>query len=457
MPIHRVLIAAHHYPPRRVGGAELFAQRLAQWLVTQGIEVQVICIEDVARGDATRIHWQDEPDGPVRVQRLNLTLAPGDDLRLWFDSPLLRERCDALLNEWQPELVHLVSGYLIGTAPLEAARSRNIPTVVTLNDFWFLCPTIQLLRGDGSLCAGPEPLECARCLYDERRAFRLIDQRAPNVMRAFWKTLETQPRLGAQFDLPQRLETLRRREQTLAAALHRTDAVMVFTNFAREMFVSNGVNADKIIVKPYGIKWDEFEPVTARRPNPGVIRFGYLGQVTPIKGVDTVMRAFLQVQRANRSPKRLELAIHGNLNAQPSYVRELRKLASESAEIELCGAFEHRRALQLINELDVVVVPSQWYENSPRVVWESFAAGRPVLGTRVGGIAELVQDGVNGLLFERSVDDLARVMQRIVDEPGLLSRLTGNIPTLPTFEMDMRDVMGVYTRVAESRAAERAQ
>ena len=454
MSLQRVLLAVHHYPPRRVGGAELLTQRLAQWLTRHGISVRVVCVENVERGSATEVRARDEMDGAVQVRRLDLVLAPEKRLPLWYDEATLRAQFDTLCAQWQPDVVHVVSGYLMGTAPLDAARAHNIPSVVSLTDFWFLCPTIQLLRGDGSLCKGPEAIECARCLFDERRVFRTIDQRAPNVMRAFWKTASAQNWLGNAFDLPPMLSALEARYHTLIRALNQADAIISLTRFLAELHIANGVLREKFFIKPDCIEPTDFDATEFHPTRTDETHFGYLGQITPIKGIDVLLRAFLQVQA--RASKPVHLHLYGNLNAEPSYARELQRLAKNASNITFHGAYEHRRALALMNEMDALVVPSLWYENSPRVIFEAFAAKRPVIGTRVGGIGEVIQDEQNGLLFERgNVEDLARVMLRVVNEPALVKQLAANISPPRTLDEDMRDVLRVYERVRTHIASEK--
>lgn len=446
MPLDRILITVHHYPPRRVGGAELVARRLAQWLAGRGVEVRVVCIENLARGPVTRLEYVDEFDQAVRVRRIDLTIAESTDLALWHDSPILCAHLDELLTEWRPRIVHAMSGYLMGTAPLYAARAHLLPTVVTLPDFWFLCPTIQLLRGDGSLCGGPEPMECARCLYDERRLFRTVDQRAPELMRAFWRLAANQSWLGAPLALSQRLDNLNARAKTLVPALNLCDAIVSPTRFVADIHIANGVNPNKLAIKPLCLDLENLLPAGPRQSDAKIVRFGYLGQITPVKGVHLLLSAFLHAERAANRP--IHLDIHGKANAAPSYMTRLELLASQSAHIKFHGAYDANRALQLLDDLDVVIVPSLWYENSPLVILEAFAAKRPVIGTRVGGIAEVVRDDVNGLLFERgNVDDLARLLVRVTNDPLLLPRLAQNIPPPRTMEEDMRDMMAIYDRV----------
>lgn len=449
MPLERILLTVHHYPPRRVGGAELLVYRLAHWLSQQGIEVRVVCIENLTRGPETKIEYADEDDGPVRVRRIDLTIAVGTDLALWHNSPVLCAQLDELLTAWRPQLVHAMGGYLMGTAPLYAARNHGLPTVVTLPDFWFLCPTIQLLRGDGSLCSGPQELECARCLYDERRIFRTIDQHAPDLMRAFWHTAGGNPWLGSPLGLPQRLDELKVRRETLIPALNASSVIVAPTHFLADLYIANGVNPEKIRIKPYAL--DSSSPLLPEigRKKGKEVRFGFIGQVTPIKGVHLLLQAFLKAKRSIAKPMRLD--IYGKVNAPSSYMNELKRLAAESPNITMHGEYAQSDTMKLLDELDVVVVPSLWYENSPLVILEAFLAKRPVIGTRVGGIAEVVRDDVNGLLFERgNVDDLARVLLRVVDEPELLSQLTANIPPPRTVAQDMSEMMAIYDQVLAS-------
>ncbi len=442
----RVLIAVHHYPPRRVGGAELLARRQARWLAQQGIETRVVCVETLAFG-SPRVTWDDEELDEIPVRRLHLQYPdPMSLLRAAFQEETLTQHFREIISAWQPDLVHLISGYLLGTAPLNAARALHIPTVVTLTDFWFLCPTIQLLKGDGTLCQGPEPLECARCLYDRRRIFRAVDERAPRVMKAFWRAAERHVWLGKPFDLPPLLDALKTRRVELMRALNETDAILAVTNFLAEMYEKNGLDSGNLIVKPNGLELETFDPFTPRAPSDEIV-FGYMGQIAPIKGVAILLRAFRIAQNANPT-KKLRLMIFGRVNAEASYAEKLEKLARGNPAIIFVGAYEHARALALLAGMDALVVPSTWHENAPIVIQEAFAARTPVIGSDVGGIAEWVKHGTNGLLFARGeANDLARTMQRIIDEPNLIEQLRRNFPTTRTYHQDMQELMGAYQRV----------
>lgn len=442
----RVLIAVHHYPPNRMGGAELLAQRQARWLQAHGVETRVVCVETVSFG-APGVTWQDSILDDIPVRRLHMQYRDTTTaLRAAFEDTSLAEIFDNIISDWQPDIVHLVSGYLLGTAPLRAAQVHDVPTVLTLTDFWFLCPTIQLLKGDGSLCKGPETIECIRCLQDNRRLVRTLDQRMPRLVQSFWQTAAAHPSLGDRFGVAALVDALNSRQDALMRALERVDAILAVTNFLADMYRKNGLTSPKMSVKPNGLDMDKFATYPPRLQSDEIV-FGYMGQISPIKGVDVLLRAFHRVRTENPG-RSLQLRIYGKWNAESGYAKKLEALARGDSAVVFAGTYEHTRALELLSRMDALIVPSVWYENAPIVIQEAFAAGTPVIGTNVGGISELVKHDVNGLLFARGdAADLARNMQRIIVEPELVKRLAANIPPVRAYQQDMDELMDVYARV----------
>src|SRR5207244_2552263 len=132
------------------------------------------------------------------------------------------------------------------------------------------------------------------------------------------------------------------------------------------------------------------------------------------------------------------LWLHGTgLDRQSDeYRREFDELMAEMPEnAVLVGRYGPDDLPQLMSEVDYVVVPSLWWENSPRVIQEAFAYGRPVICSGIGGMAEKVADGVNGLHFR--VGDpvsLAGTIRKAV-EPGTWEKLSGNFPPLHTMDL----------------------
>ena len=144
------------------------------------------------------------------------------------------------------------------------------------------------------------------------------------------------------------------------------------------------------------------------------------------KGPAVLLEAFNRLPRGAAS---LTLyGPHAAYHGDESYRARLESFLS-NPDVRLAGQVGHRSAPQALSEIDVLVVPSIWPENSPLVIREAFLAGVPVVASRIGGIPEIVEDGVNGFLFgPGDVPDLHRLMLRLIETPSLLAGLSGNCP-----------------------------
>ena len=172
----KVVLAIHHFPPRFDAGAEQYAYRIAQALHRRGYEVDVVCIESITEGSLVP-NCRTETYEDLTVHRLTFDVRQAPNQFEWsFRNPELGRWFDAFLARTRPDVVHVNSGYLLGGTVPEAAFSRGLPTVLTLHDYWFVCPIITLLRQDGKICEGPvPPAACVWCSLSRRRRFRWPD------------------------------------------------------------------------------------------------------------------------------------------------------------------------------------------------------------------------------------------------------------------------------------------
>jgi glycosyltransferase involved in cell wall biosynthesis len=440
----KILLAVPHFLPHRTGGAEHIACETARWLIRRGHSVRLVCIDRVERDDGPdRVESVVDAYEGIPVLRLALrsrTLAEQPGLRA--DVPELTRFFERVLREDRPDLVHLLSGYLLGAPLLAAAGKTAIPVVVTLLDFWFVCPTLHLVRGDGTLCFGPEPIECARCIFDAQRRYRVPDRLVPSLVRGFLRAAREIPAMGRTLGLFETLESLEARRKHLASLLETARAIVSRTSFVADRHRDNGIRSAITVISPVSSTGS----VNERSGMPARVRFGFLGQLSPAKGVHLLLRAFAGV----RAPAGgVTLSVHGAPNASARYLRRIERMAGRDGRVRLSGRYDRSQLESLLREIDVLVVPSTWHENAPLVVVEAFSAGRPVIGSDVGGIAELVQHEKNGLLFRREdAGDLRHQMQRIVDDPALLQKLRGGIPRVLAFGDEMTRLMELYTSPA---------
>jgi hypothetical protein len=148
------------------------------------------------------------------------------------------------------------------------------------------------------------------------------------------------------------------------------------------------------------------------------VRFGFVGSLVWYKGGEVLLQALRLL-----SGKRAVLHVHGDFqpDADPHHAR-LRELAGPNVRFH--GRFDNARLSEVYAEIDVLVVPSIWFENSPITIHEAFLTHTPVVASDIGGMLEYVRDGVDGLHFRAGdAQDLARVLNRFVDEPGLVQQL----------------------------------
>ena len=436
----RILLAVHHLPPRYRGGAEGVTLRLARSLSARGHEVQLVAVEHIDRGPRDAAEWVDESVDGVDIRRLSFDLAGAPHADRWeYDNPWVGAALQELIRQRRPDVFHLVSGYLMTGSALHVAHDEGIPSIVTLTDYWFLCRRITMLRSDGALSTLPiDPATCAQCLGEERRRFRIPGKLAPGLMRAYWATRH--PSLGA----------LRARNEFLAEALQGVDALISPSQFLRTMYRQAGITSGDFVVIPHGPELAQLEPGRLNKTESPHLRVGYMGQIAWHKGIHVLIEA---VRRLRGAP--LSLRIYGDPGHFPTYAHHLVEISRRDARITMAGAYRGQAALPaILRDLDVVVVPSVWYENCPNVILEAFAHRTPVIATNLGGMAEMVSHGRSGLLFKTGdAADLAAQLSRLLSEPGLLLALRDGVPAVKTFAEEVIEVEAVYRRIVKARAA----
>ncbi len=436
----RIVLPVHHFLPRYTAGAELYTYRLARWLQRHGRLVEVVAVESVEHETTGELRVVSDTCDGIPVHRLHFNLEAGE--HSWeYDNRLIGEWFARYLEHTRPDLVHFQAGYLIGIAPLRAAVAAGVPTVLTLHDYWFICPRFTLLRGDGALCRAvpDDPAGCAWCLQLDRRRFRVPEQMTGGMLGRV--------ALRSGFD-PGRAHIAARRN-TVLPALTWPDAVIAPSRFLADQ-VRAFVPSERLHISRPGL---DLAPFThrLRRNDDDVIRIGFIGQIAPHKGVHLLIAAFQQLQARSG---RIELHIYGGLTANPAYVTRLRRLAGSDPRIRFHGRIDNAAVPATLAALDVAVVPSTWYENSPLSILEAHAAGTPVITAALGGMAELVRDGVDGLHFQpNDVRDLRRVLQRLIDEPDLLPRLRSGIQQPRSIDDEMAQILAIYDDVIARHAA----
>jgi len=182
----------------------------------------------------------------------------------------------------------------------------------------------------------------------------------------------------------------------------------------------------------------------ARRDQPrGPVRFGYIGALHPQKGIELLLEAFRDLG------DRASLHIFGSAFGSPisqSFWQRVRNRAD--ASVIFHGAYDNENVGAILADLDVIVVPSLWFENSPLTIQEAFIARVPVITADAGGMAELVRNQIDGLTFRLGdASDLRDKLVRVIEHPEILDRLRSGIPPVPGIEAHARDLLARYRQL----------
>lgn len=442
----KIVISVHHFPPDRIGGAELRAFDMAMWLTQMGHEVRIVTVRNLENDEQSGIRWSDEEYRGIHVRRLTLVLQTKETMRFvsLYDNSLIEKNLREYLETFQPDVFHMISGYLLGAGAVKAARSLGIPVTITLTDFWFICPRINMLKPDGSISNKDEfnPETCARCLLSEKRRFRLVHSLLSSPKASDLRQW-IEHRLVSQKDVDALAEQVQQRYVTLMDILDSADSLIFPSRYLMRICETRGVAPEKMAYIPHGIHTIDEVHKTAATKAP--IRVGYLGQIEHHKGVHLLVEAFLK----SASEQDMRLYVFGSASSNSDYHHKIDQLARQDGRIELRGGYSISEIPDILSELDVVVIPSLWNEIGPLVLFEALRSKVPVIASNIPNMSYEIQDGINGLLFEVGNEHaLADILSMLAEHPEKLDEMSRNIQPVRTLEEEMEEIQQVYRQIA---------
>ena len=361
----KILYISTLYTPNLVGGAERVVQSIAEDMAVAGHEVVVLS----ATSQKSTVSWVNG----VKVYYINLknvywpygeksNAAAAKALWHAFDTynPWMTREVARILRVERPDLVH--THHIAGFSCLiwRAAKQLGLPLVHTLHDYYLLCPRCTMFR-DGRNCR-TQCLQCQLYARPRKKPTNLVDI----VVGVSSAILRRHLEFGY-FD----------------ATSQRT-----------------------VIYNAYPLA-----SATLGSDPPSVpIQFGFLGRLDPTKGLEVLLEA---VRRLPQGRWRLKVGGRGPASYE-SYLRAKYKML----EVDFVG---YVNPDSFLPKIDVLVVPSVWQEPAGRVIMEAYAHGIAVVGARIGGIPELIEEDGTGLLFTPgNSDDLARQMRKFTDHPTII-------------------------------------
>ncbi|MEK1888352.1 MAG: glycosyltransferase family 4 protein [Phyllobacterium sp.] len=417
----RVLVVSHAHPSISLGGAEIASYNLHKGLNTlPGVQSVYLAraghpiprhgttaLMSLRRSSDEILFHADEYD------HFYLSNNNTDEIR----RDLLR-----FVGDLNPHVVHFHHVLGLGLEALYAIREALPDTaiLVTFHEFLSICHNHgQMVKaGSAKLCNEASPIDCHGCFPDIPPARFL------------------------------------KRERFVRGMLELADAFVSPSMFLARKYAEWGLDPEKLSVIENGIFIDGVTPpreLTGPKPRRG--RFAYFGQMTPFKGVDVLIDAVSRVPEDVWGEDSRLMIFGGNLEKQPrDFQDRMEKLIEDAGtRVRFYGAYQNSEMPRLMQSVDWVVMPSVWWENSPIVIQEALHHRRPIICSNIGGMAEKVRDGEDGLHFRvRSAEDLADRFTEVLSDQTIWNRLHHSIRQ-PTNHIECAEAhLALYERLLKS-------
>lgn len=430
----RVLIVCHNHPDIYPGGAEGYAFQVYRQLRESGaVEPFFLARHGSTASRKVQSHFGTPFSSIGEDGHQYLAYSEADDFDFLLHSlrnkELLTTHYRDFLQAIRPDVVHFQHSHFLGHDMIRETRNSlpDVPIIYSLHEYLSLCyrDGVMVRTTDEQPCMESSPRRCNECF--------------PSIS-------------------PQEFFM---RKRFLQSHFQEVDQFLAPSRFLMDRYVEWGIPVEKIRYHDQGSpRWSLIPDQNGGRLNRN--RFAFFGQVHPYKGIDVLLRAVKLLiegvqQDAPAAFNEAHVWVHGaNLDLQTTeFQKEVGELLQEtSGRVTWAGRYEETDIPRLMHDVDWVVVPSRWWENSPRVIQEAFQFGRPVICSGMGALAEKVKHEVSGLHF-RSGDpaSLADTMSRAATTDGLWERLRGGIPEVRSIEDDAKALVDLYQTLRQGKQA----
>ena len=430
------------YFPDSVGGTEVYVEGLCRRLQDAGYEV-LIAAPDPRRSAPELYDYHGVPvfrypitDRPTRDEAYHRVAMSGSaHLFRW-------------LADERPDILHVHSIKTgVGLPEFREAHRLGIRVIATchLPSLGYLCRTGELMEGGKHPCDGVvSPGKCAACSLTHVGLAPLPSRIAGSIPPWLGESLRTAPgKAGTVLGMSALVVEYQKMQRELFEIVER---FVVLNETAYRMLLADGSPADKLAVNRLGLSQSGVrrKPGPDRQPTRTPVRFGFAGRLHAAKGLVQIVRAVLAI------PRDVEFQVDIRAPVLDSDARmmeaELRLLSREDARVRFAPAVSSSEIPTVLTELDALLSPSLWFENGPTIALEAMAVGTPVIATRVGNLAELIVDGVNGRLVEAGdVAQLAAALLEAATSPSTtIDVWRAALAPVRTMDDIARDYMTMY-------------
>lgn len=430
--------------PLSIGGTEVYIHTLASLQKTAGHDVSVLTphfeyyrpgqLKEHYVHEGIDVYQFAEPSEPLNRQRL-------DGKR---DREGL-ENFERFVRAFRPDIIHfheLTRSIGFSVEHVKIAKNAGIKTILTMHLSALTCNTNTLIYNN-RLCKGKiRELDCSICSMKTLSGVPPIASFPVATFSIFSAGLGITKKLPAG-----RLRTLlsfplviQRIKKELAELVNHTDHFVSLTKWYERILIDNGVPGEKITVIPQALAAAGKIRVENKAAAEGLpLRIIFIGRIQPQKGVDLLIDAV-----KGFTPDEVTVDIYGR-EEDTAYYRQCIVSATSVAPVTFKGVIAREEVLDKLAGYDILCLPSTFSEMSPLVIQEAFAAGIPVLASKVYGNAEQIKDGHNGMLFDfKSSKSLRQQIEKLLIQPSLLGKMRMNIHPPDNFDSINSRYMQLY-------------
>jgi glycosyltransferase involved in cell wall biosynthesis len=423
----RILLLCHGLPPESVGGVEQHVDGLARALAEDGHTVHVFA-RTSAPGRAQGETLTESAGNPAVTRAVYRWEGLRDLHSIYACEPMAASLRRFLAEEqacgrgFDVAHVHHLTG--LSTEALGVLREFAVPTVMTLHDYWLMCPRGQMWHRREEVCLRVEPERCGECLQATFPHWVRPGEAAATAAEVHARAV---------------------------AALQLATALVVPSARIVPPFAALGVAAERFTVVANGVDTQALHAVPSPGAGPGPLRLGYLGTVMPSKGLHVLLDAVARQPRGS-----VELRVHGNAvpyHGDETYLLRCFQRLQPGDRVSYSGPYHTAELPRLLAAVDVVCAPALWHEAFGLTVREAQAAGRPVLVSRIGGLQDAVDDGVEGrVLPPGDVSAWAEAIAALAaDRPRVRAMAARARPRARGFLAMARDLTAVYRSAIAAR------
>lgn len=389
----KILIGVHQFFPIHYTGTERYVLNLSKQLQRFGHYVKVLTYAFKEEDNLKKSFWSNllkkeySYEG-VPVVALKHEKQP-DDLSFVFDfmDREIYKEVEGIIKNEGYDIYHCAHPLRIASS-IKAAKDLGLKVIFMLTDYFMMCPMGIMLRTDNTLCDGPaEGINCMKYCFT-------------NVSK----------------------ERVEKRFSDSRLLLSHCDILLSPSKFLVGMFdYTDFIQMSKFTLCRHGFDYSKKKQFIKDKKNNATI-FGYIGTIQYHKGVHIMVEAFKKIKNPN-----IRLQIWGGCFHEVEYQKSVMELSKGDSRIEFKGSYDYNDIHKVLEKIDVVIVPSIWYENAPLTIATSLAYGIPVIASDIGGMREAINNK-NGLLFKvGDPKDLSKKIKLLSDNPDLIKEISRSI------------------------------